>query len=154
MAEAAGAVAALSLAANIIQVTDFGFKFVRKAYNIRESGREGAGELVHLEKLAEDIRAVVNRLGVDQQSPATGIQDAITSHKAISQIAGECKTAVEEILNSIDSMSLSRSRLGRKRDAARAAFKLVWNTDKIQTLQGRLNDLKSQLTLNLVESLR
>ncbi|KAK4459685.1 hypothetical protein QBC42DRAFT_273894 [Cladorrhinum samala] len=154
MAEAAGAVAALSLAANIIQVTDFGFKFVRKAYNIRESGREGAGELVHLEKLAEDIRAVVNRLDVDEQSPATGIQDAITSHKAISQIAGECKTAVEEILNSIDSMSLSRSGLGRKRDAARAAFKLVWNADKIQTLQGRLNDLKSQLTLNLVESLR
>lgn len=154
MAEAAGAVAALSLAANIIQVTDFGFKFVRKAYNIWESGREGTNELAHLEKLAEDIRAVVNRLEVDGQTPTTGVQDPIASHNAIAQIAGECKTAVEEILDSVDSMSLSRNGLGRKRDAARATFKLIWNADKIQTLQGRLDGLKSQLTLSLVESLR
>jgi hypothetical protein len=43
---------------------------------------------------------------------------------------------------------------GRKRDAVKTAFKLAWQKDDIKTLQNQLGELRDELNIHLVISLR
>ena len=146
----AEAVAALSLAANIIQVTDFGFEFVSSAWKIWRSGGEGVEALTTLQTLSQSLKDVALQLRVDL--PTSDLR--VASNRGIFDAAGECSKAAQEILDSLDKIGLPSAPQGRKRDAARAAFKLVWRGDDIKALQTRLESVRNQLTLNLAASLR
>jgi len=144
----AEAVAALSLAANVIQVTEFGLQFVNTAWKIWRSGRESVEAVTTLLTLSQNLQDVVLMLEVE--APKNGVQ--IASSKGIFDAAAECSKAVRDILDSLDKIGLSTE--NRKRDVIRAAFKLVWKSDDIKFLQTRFEDVRNQLTLNLAASLR
>ncbi|KAK3984169.1 hypothetical protein QBC44DRAFT_385972 [Cladorrhinum sp. PSN332] len=153
----AEAVAALSLAANIVQVTEFGFKFVTTAWKFWQSKQEEVEAFQDLEILAQHFGEVI--LQIVPLDPATG-SGTVAGSQAIHQTAAECKTTVDEILGSIDKIGLrspvNRFGQGRnsKRDAARNAFKLIWKSDDIKALQTKLEGIRSQATLSILASVR
>jgi hypothetical protein len=144
----AEAVAALGLAASIIQVTDFGLQFVNTAWKIWRSGRESIEAVAALQTLSQNLQDVT--LALQVEAPKNGVR--VASSKGIFDAAVECSMAVQVILDSLDKIGLSTE--NRKRDAVRAAFKIVWKSDDIKALQTRFEGVRSQLTLNLAASLR
>jgi hypothetical protein len=145
MAEAA---AALSLAANILQMVEYGFGFVATAWKIWQSGQEGVAALANLEILSQNLNGVSQRLQVDL--PSSQAEEA-SSH-GMFHLAAECTKATQEMLGTLENIG-SPSR-GRKREAVKAAFRIAWKMDDIKALRDRLEGFRNQLTLNLVTSLR
>jgi hypothetical protein len=147
----AEAIAALSLASNILQVIDFGSKFASIAWNIYKAGHhslEGLDEIKSLRVLNINLSDVLR----DIHMQSSGASPSDKSNQGVVNLAKECAMQVEELLQSLNNLSLGDT--ARKRDAFRAAFKLTWKREDISGLQARLNDFRSQLTLALLVSVR
>ncbi|KAH0559273.1 hypothetical protein GP486_004211 [Trichoglossum hirsutum] len=144
----AEAIAAFSLAANIVQFIDFGSNFASNVCKIYWSGRDGAGEIPDLRKITDDLQEVLKGL----QLPAGNDGEIPGSERGIRQLAEQCQHVATELLNSLNKVSLPDK--ARKRDALKAAFKIIWKEEEIKSLQVRLEGFRHQLTLHLLASLR
>ena len=147
----AEAIAALSLASNILQVIDFGSKFASTAWKIYKAAHhslESLDEVKSLRVINDNLSDVLR----DIRTQSGGADPASGSNQGIVNLAKECATLAEELLQSLNKLGLGNT--ARKRDALRAAFKLTWKEKEIVTLQARLNDFRSQLTLGLLVSMR
>jgi hypothetical protein len=134
------AVAAFGLAANILPFIDFASKFVSILWNIHFTGRDGVEELTDLCKIAQDLHNVLQILHVDDGGDG------------MEQIVGECQKLGSELERSLEKLNLPEK--VRKRDALKTAVKIVWKVDELKAIQTRLDMFRSQLTLNLLASLR
>jgi hypothetical protein len=147
----ADAVAALGLASNVLQVIDFGSKFLSIAWKIYRSGKsavDSVDELADLQKINSNLYGVLDKL----QAPSSGLNDVLSDHHGIIQLATECSRLVQKLLGFFRNLGLGEN--GRKRDAIKAAFKIMWKEDDIQAVQDAINEFRQQLTLNLLVSLR
>ena len=145
----AEAVAALSLAANILQVLDFGKQFTFAAWAIYRSGSGTINFLSDLQSTSSNLRPVLQELEESSRAPASS---STTSDNGILVLASKCSGVLNQMLESL--ASIGGLEKGRKRDAAKAAFKLVWKKGDIEDLQKRLDQFRDELTLHLVVSLR
>ncbi|OAP62733.1 hypothetical protein AYL99_01960 [Fonsecaea erecta] len=147
----AEAIAALSLASTILQVIDFGSKFVSTAWKIYDVGHrhlKGPDEVASLDVLSNNLSDVLR--DILTQSRATGL--ANDGNRGIHTLSKECAILIEKLARSLDTLGLKDA--SRKRAAVVAAFKLAWKREEINALQARLNDFRSQLTLSLLVSVR
>ncbi|KAK9782956.1 putative NADP-dependent oxidoreductase domain-containing protein [Seiridium cardinale] len=144
MAEAA---AALSLAANILQMVEYGAGFVATAWKLWKSGSEG---VTGLELLSQNLKNVSQQIQTDLSSPSNEPEEA--SGYGMFELAAECLKTTQEMLGTLDSLGLPTR--GRKREAVKATFKLKWKMEDIRALQAKLESFRSQLTLGIVASLR
>jgi len=144
----AEAVAALSLAANILQVADFGKRFVGAAWKIWKSGSDGVEGFSSLQNLAQNLSQAAQELRVEAP-PQTG---QFSSARGIFDLAGECSSIAQEMLASLEKIKTPTT--GKKRDAAIAGFKLAWKSGDIKALEEKLGRVQDQLTFNLAISLR
>ena len=147
----AEAIAALSLASNILQAIDFGSKFASTACNIYKAAHHGLGGVDEVASLRV-INANLGDVLRDIRTQSGGADLASESNQGIVNLAKECAVLVEELLQSLNKLGLGDA--ARKRDALRAAFKLTWKGEEIAALQARLNDFRAQLTLSLLVSMR
>lgn len=148
----AEAVAGLSLAANILQVLDFGKQFLCAAWAIYRSGAEGIDLLSDLQSITNDFESVLGEL-----QGGAARDRALRSAKGddddgIFLLAEKCAAVLSEMLQSLAKIGAPGK--GRKRDAVKTAFKLAWKKGDIETLQKRLEQFRDELNLHLVFSLR
>ena len=147
----AEAIAALCLASNILQVIDFGSKFVSTAWKIYKAAHhslEGVDEVASLRAINVNLGDALRDIRIQ----SSGVDPASENNKGIVNLAKDCATVVEELLQSLNKLGLRDT--PRKRDALRTAFKLMWKREEIDALHGRLNDFRAQLTLALLVSMR
>lgn len=147
----AEAIAVLSLASNILQVIDFGSKFASTAWKIYRAAHhslEGLDDVASLRVISVNLGDVLR----DIRAQSGNADPVSESNQGIVNLAKECATLVEELLQSLNKLGLEN--VARKRDALRAAVKLTWKGEEIGALQARLNDFRSQLTLGLLVSMR
>src|ERR1700744_1315293 len=143
----AEAIAALSLASNILQVIDFGASFASTSWKIYQGARhsrQGLDEIESLRNINENLRDVLRDIRTQYDS----LTSTSESTDGIIALAKQCSTFVEELVQSLASLRLADVK--RKRDAVRAAFKLSWKKDEIHDLESRLHGFRSQLTLSLL----
>ncbi|RWA09188.1 hypothetical protein EKO27_g5905 [Xylaria grammica] len=140
----------LSLASCILQVIDFASGFATtawKIYRAADRSREGLDAVVELRNTNSNLAAVLREI----QSQANVSREAVTNGSdGIVSLARECAVLVEELLQTLP----PETNITRKRDAIRVAFKLKWKSEDIRNLQSRLAEFKSQLTINLLVSMR
>lgn len=146
----AEAVAALSLAANVLQMLDYGRQFVTAAYKISESGQEGIEGFTSLQTLCKDLDVALR----DLQTPTSSTSNTSlpNGNREIADLANDCAKLTQRLLDTLRQVGLPGS--GRKRDAVKAAFRLLWNQDEIKALDAQLGEFRSQLTLRLLMSVR
>ncbi|KAF4465412.1 Vegetative incompatibility HET-E-1 [Fusarium albosuccineum] len=129
--------AALSVAAGVLQVIDFGTRFIVKAWKIYSTDLT--------ETLVSDLqRSSTNLHHVLHELQSISANDA--SEKAISSLAEKSASILKELLDSLS--VISRAGGGRRRGAAlKKAFLMAWKEDELKNLQVRLNEVKSDLVL-------
>lgn len=146
----AEAVAALSLAANILQVLDLGRQFAVAAWSTYESGSDSIKIFSDLKSTSNDLGAALQELKEGAtRAPATG---SLNGDGEILKLAQECSNALDRTQKSLASFGWSEK--GRKRDAAVIAFKSIWKKKDIEDLQKRLENFRDQLTFHVVVSLK
>lgn len=151
----AEAIAALSLAANILQMVEYGGFFVTTAWKIYSSQADTrlANDFDHLRYLTEDVENILGPLEQNDldTASAAGLRDR---DRNLLALVAESRKITKEILDSLNKIGNPAAWKARKRKAIKATFNLTWKSDHIADLQTKLDRIRSQLTLHLVHSLR
>ncbi|KAL6411992.1 hypothetical protein AUP68_04372 [Ilyonectria robusta] len=137
----------LGLVAGILQVVDFSRQFVVTARKIHKSGIEGLDSLSDHQVFAKNLQVVVDAL-LDESANS----EATTGDNSDDTLAKECASTLSDMIETLGSIHIPSK--GLKRDTAVQSFKVLWNKDKINALQDRLDKYSKQLTLKLILSLR
>lgn len=137
-------VVAFSLAGTILQFLDSGTKFVKLAQGLYKHESDDANDHVHLLKITEDLDAVLLTLNSTENDG--------DREKSISQLALDCGKTATRLLAILQKVRTSGNI--RKRDALKAAFRLIYKEDEIKSLHDILSSFRDQLNLHLLLSLR
>ena len=137
-------VVAFSLAGTILQFVDSGTKFVALAVRLYQKGSDDADDHVHLLKIIKDFKALLPELTLRRNDG-----DGVTG---ITQLAADCGKTATHLLTLLQKVKTTKNT--RRRDAIRAAFRLIYHKDEIKSLQDQLASFRSQLNLHLLLSLR
>ncbi|KAL1848935.1 hypothetical protein Daus18300_013444 [Diaporthe australafricana] len=139
------------LAVNILTVLELGRKFAILAWNIYEDGKDGVPRVSSLDFTSKDLAGVARKLGAPGSFPAAHRPDQ--SDEPIRQLAKRCAKVVAEMQGTISEISAHNS--DRKiRKAMVQAFRYKWKQDEIEAFQKEIEDLRSELMLNLSIGLR
>ena len=134
------AIAAFSLAANILPFFEFVSKLISLLWGIYFSGTEGVEELDALRKTNQDLRHFLANF------PQLDTSDSMYT------LFQDCRQLGQELEASLD--KLSGTEKIKKREAFKTAIKLIWKEDQIRSIQTRLDGFRAQLTLHLLNLLR
>lgn len=144
----AEALAAVGLAASVLQFIDVGNRFVSSAYKIYRSGQDRTSELPNLQKLTQDVENVMRRL----QSSASSSVGVHGDESGLQELVVSCKSAASDLLTTLH--KIHGINKGRKRDAFLAAFKMIWKDEELKSMQPKLDGFKQELVLHLLTSIR
>jgi len=143
----AEAIAAFSLASNILQFVDFGARVASNFWTLYKSNRKEANNIPNFVVINADLERVLS----DLQLPC---DDGSEGDIGLVELAKECQSVAEALKAILESLVKTRAGNMGKREAMVAAFKLVWREDEIRSLQERLNQFKHQLIVHLLASMR
>ncbi|KAF8852663.1 hypothetical protein BDZ45DRAFT_730000 [Acephala macrosclerotiorum] len=143
----AEAIAAFSLAANVIQFIDFGSKIAANFYRYHKAGSRLRDEASELDIISRDLEQILNNLQVPALHPSI-------NETGLGRLAQECQKCAQQLYKKLQPLLKARLQQLGKREAIKVAFKAVWKEDEIGSLQGQLDNFRSQLTLHLLASLR
>lgn len=141
----AEALAAIGVAANVIQLLDFGSRFVSSCWEIYTAGRDGVGEFPDLYAITKDFEGVLKDL---KQSDAKSLP---REHSGFQHLLAKCQDLAGQLSDSISKLNLPNK--ARKRVAVKEAIKRLWN-DEISSLQTRLERLRQELIVHLLGLIR
>lgn len=135
---------ALGLVSNILQLIDFGTKFVAGAKEIYDSIDGASDDSRALAFATQQLNDICDDLALSRPSSSPAL-------KRINAISSKCHSVGREILIHLDNIRL-RSH-GRKFGSLRAAFKELRYKDVIAKLAEQLGRLQQDLHTALLESL-
>lgn len=138
------AVAAFSLAGTILQFIDSGTKFVGLVRRLYQHKSDDDSEYVPLLKITENLDAILPEL--------KSAENGSDREKSLGQLALDCRKTAAQLLAILRKVKTAGN--SRKRDALKAAFRLVYKEDEIKSLQDQLSSFRNQLNLHLLLSLR
>ena len=147
IATMAEAIAAFSLAANVIQFIDFGSRVAANFYGYHKAASKSRDDAADLDIISRDLAQVLKNL----QVPAP---DSSINETGLGRLAQECQKCAQQMDNKLQPMLKARLQQLGKRGAVIAAFKAAWKEDEMCSLQNQLDNFRSQLTLHLLASLR
>ncbi|KAF5614688.1 heterokaryon incompatibility protein het-E-1 [Fusarium tjaetaba] len=137
--------AALGVAASVLQVVDYGTRFLTTLYQVRQSKGDFLNSLQNLHKSSSNLRNAQHELRAISL-PGTSTDAAILS------LAKKSEAIAKEILDSLK--RIEENSHGRKRDAVIKTWLIILKEDKLKGLEGRLTEVKADLTFYLSVSLR
>ncbi|KAL6916156.1 hypothetical protein FSST1_007651 [Fusarium sambucinum] len=129
--------AAVGVAASILQVIDFGTRFIATAWQLSKSEHAFIMSLDDLRKTSKNFRDAQRTLQSTNPGPSTAIDSLVQKSIAIS----------EEMTNSMD-------KIGRGRSTLKKAWLALWKEEKLKTLEVRLRDVQLNLTFHMTVDLR
>jgi hypothetical protein len=133
--------AALSLAAGIVQFVDFSTKLIHGAKEIHQSTSGMTEDNRSLESAVNEMRSLSLRL----DPPITGEQGE--DEKALRRLAAECRILSHQIHDLLKSITPEDP--NSRRQSFISSLKSVWKDKEKQELERRLNSCRSQLELQL-----
>lgn len=147
----AEAIATLGLAANILQMVEYGSKFVAAVWKIYDASQADHPLAEDLDQLRCHTQEVEKILGSLEQNdsiiPSTAALE--DTDRDLRALAAESRKVTEEILDSLNEIGKLK-----KHKAIQAAFKSLWHERRVAELQTKLDRVRNHLTLHLVHSLR
>ncbi|KAK4442742.1 hypothetical protein QBC34DRAFT_224265 [Podospora aff. communis PSN243] len=139
--------AALGLAANILQFLQVTTTFVTQARDIYRSGPAALGKFNDLRDISRDLHKMLVEMQRQNATPRTEVNETSLA------LQKDCMAVLQDLTRSLDSLGLSNANPG-KREALATAFRAMWKRAKIDELEQRIMNFRQQLVLGLVVTLR
>ena len=134
---------AFSLIGTLFQFVDCGTRFVLLARSLYQTGSDTTTDYDCRMKIAKDLELILLKF----KNSSADEQDEGLAQLAVqcSEIAARWSCVLEKI----------KTKPGaRKRDAMRAAFRLIYKKDAINSLQDQLSSFRNQMSFHILCSLR
>ena len=145
----AEAVAALSIAANVVQFIDFSGKILSEGYRLHKSKRVSSSKNEELENIALDLQKLRDELQSQQEEKG---QTLTPNDIQLQRLANQCRGVCLELLGALETLKVVDK--PGKWESFRAALKTVWAESKIKSLQDRLDEARQELIVRILVSFR
>ena len=136
------ALAAVSLAGNIVQFLDFIGDAISKSRQIHASVSGTLKEHDDLESLATDLKDLSGRL-----QASIGPADLVLTH-----LCARCREVADELLKAVERLGIKEKHT--RSQSLRKALKALWGREKLKILEERLAGFRHELTLHITVELR
>lgn len=138
------ALATLGIVANICQFIEYGYKIVREARRLRNSG---TGSLdPELERDTQSMAHLASKLGKGSPSGLS------VDEMVLNDLATQCLAVSKELLAMLDSLKAKRPR--SRIESMVRAFHQKRRSEDIDTLEKKLDRCRSQLQIQLTTMMR
>jgi len=139
----------ISLAANVLQFIEFGCKLFSLTSEIYATG--SSSEHKNLESIANNLRELSEGIKVSERLEEP---DDVPATKRLLQHAQDCHSIAAQLSDALQSLN-SGGRSRRKWKSFVHALKLVWKDNgKIKTMQRELENLRAELSLSILATIR
>jgi hypothetical protein len=139
---------ALGVAGNIVQFLDFGSKLISKGKEIYISADGSSITNVDLEIISQDLHEITDSLASTPLSNSSQTFNRGDNEMRI--LATSCKAVAEQLLGVVRGLKVDDNCKHRRWKSFRQALKSVWKDGDIQSLQGRIDGFRGQLTIRLI----
>lgn len=136
------AIAAISLAGNILQFLNFTGDAITTSRRIHASTSGTLNEHDNLERLATDLKYLSVRL-----QGSAGPVDSV-----LEQLCSSCNEVADELLKSLGHLGVKGKYTASQ--SLRKALKTLWGKEKLKLLEERLAGYRQELTLHMTVDLR
>ena len=143
------AVAALGVAANVVQFIDFSGRILSESHRLHRSKRANPSKNEELESIALDLQKLHSEL---QCSENETYQAPTSNDIQLQRLAEQCRDVCLELLAALEKLK-TVDPAGKWR-SFRVALKTVWGESKIKSLQVRLNEARQELIVRILMSFR
>ncbi|RMY98246.1 hypothetical protein D0862_07678 [Hortaea werneckii] len=143
------ALASLGLAANILQLLEYGGKLVIAIHEVYESPSGTTVENLETEKIQIDLRDMSADLCSIQTSKCATEDDL-----ALCDLGRECHSLALELLHVLESLKVPEGAVLRPWVALRKTVLLAVKARRMESLEERLHKLKSQIAVRMLSALR
>ncbi|KAF5972356.1 heterokaryon incompatibility protein het-E-1 [Fusarium coicis] len=137
--------AALGVAASVLQVVDYDTRFFTTLYQVRQLKHDFLNNLQSLHNSSSNLRDAQHELQIICHSGSN-------TDTAILSLAKKSEAIAKEMLDSLK--RIEENSHGRKRDAVIKTWLIILKEDKLKGLEGRLTEVKADLTFYLSVNLR
>lgn len=142
---------AFGLAVNALTVLDIGRKFALLAWDIYNDFKHGISGIASLELTSKDLDENARQLKQRISKPKGHPRDE--TDERIHQLAGRCTEVAAQMHETLRGISM-HTKERNKRRAVIKAFKYKWSKNEIDVFQMEIKELREELMLNLIISLR
>ena len=144
----------LSLAASILQFIEFSSKLISKTNQIRKTGT--TEDVVDLGYISTSLEEICEGIQTDNQN--SELDDGLSkldlaNKRRLDDLARACQGVAQDIGTALNKLAQKKGQ-SRKWQSFYQALQLVWKRDRIDRLSAKLNDIRSQLTLQTVTMIR
>ena len=136
------ALAAVSLAGNILQFLDFTSNAISKSRQIHASTSGSLKEHDDLQDLTLDLKGLSGRL-----QASAGPVDPVLEHLCI-----QCREVADEMLKALESLRVKGKCI--RIQSLRKTLKVLWGKEKLKVLEKRLAGFRQEFTLHVTVELR
>jgi hypothetical protein len=142
--------AALSVAAAVIQFVDFGLTLMSEGVELYESG--SLAENDELELITRDL----TRLTEDIVAAPTNALNYSEDEASLKKLSTTCQGIGEELLTQLESLRVQASRNNVKQglESFRKSLRSARKKRKIQSIESRLKRVQDQVKMNILNLLR
>jgi hypothetical protein len=141
----AEAIAALSLAANVVQFVDFASKVTAAFWDFyKKTGV--SGDIPNVAIINNDLQKILECLQMEPK--VTGGSDGLLG------LSRACQRSATQLDEMMKPLLAAQSRNNGKRKALKVAFISIWEEEQILNMRQLLEEYRSQLVLHLLVSLR
>jgi hypothetical protein len=151
-------VSAFALAGTVLQVLDLSKQYLTLVWKVYKSSAPGAdGEESSLAQTRNALLAVTESLQGSLPSSASGAVDkdseaGLARNESLERLAKDCHVVAQRLLTILQK-TVPKSPL-RKRDAFKAAFRLMCSEDEIKRLESLIATYRDQFSFLLLTSIR
>ncbi|KAM0802013.1 hypothetical protein BDR22DRAFT_888067 [Usnea florida] len=136
------ALAAVSLAGNILQFLNFTGAVISKTRQIHASTSGTSKEHDDLEAITVDLKNLASRLQISTEPVGS----------VLGQLCSSCSEVADELLKSLKHLGV-KGKLKRS-ESFRKALKALWGKEKLRSLEERLAGFRQELILHVAVDLR
>lgn len=135
------ALAAVSLAGNIVQFIDIGLKVLHGAKEIHHSMTGSTGDFQNLETVAQEMQRLSLRLNTASNSQPSADEVALRN------LAAECRKLSDQVLDIVQKCKPKNAK--SKRSSAWSAAKSLYKKREMDEVGQRLDACRNQLNLQI-----
>jgi hypothetical protein len=145
-------VSGFALAVNVIALVDFVAKLIANSNEVYSSVDGGTAEISELRAVTDELIQLNNDVGKTIRARREELSELTESELRQERLGLRCQKVAAELIGVLDKLKVEGSHA--RWNSIRHAILTLWNKDKIENLEQRLDRCRQELVATTLSSLR
>ena len=141
--------AVFGIAANVIQFLEFGGTLFSASQQIYRHGT--IKDHIDIKLIAKDLHGIATGLR-DPVHQVSGNQALSDDETSLYELATQCQSICDELCEVLEKLKVQAK--NTKLGSFKAAMKIIWKKEQVQSLQKRMDGIRQELIIHILMSFR